>query len=44
MTSARVDLDAVALQKDPYAGGVFIATPDARGLPEPVFQGAPVRR
>jgi L-arabinonolactonase len=44
MTSARVDLDAAALQKDPYAGGVFIATPDARGLPEPVFQGAPVRR
>jgi L-arabinonolactonase len=44
ITSARVDLDAAALQKDARAGGVFIATPDTRGLPEPVFQGASARR
>jgi L-arabinonolactonase len=41
ITSARVDLDAAALAGDPHAGGVFIATPGARGLPEAVFQGGP---
>jgi L-arabinonolactonase len=41
ITSARVDLDAVALKNDTHAGGVFVATPGRRGLPEPEFQGAP---
>ncbi|MBT2794873.1 SMP-30/gluconolactonase/LRE family protein [Paraburkholderia strydomiana] len=41
ITSARVGLDAAALAGDLRAGGVFIATPARRGLPEPVFQGAP---
>jgi len=44
ITSARVDLDAAALSSDTRAGGVFIAMPGARGLAEPLFQGAPVRR
>ncbi|WMY08717.1 SMP-30/gluconolactonase/LRE family protein [Paraburkholderia phenoliruptrix] len=42
ITSARVGLDAAALAADSRAGGVFIATPARRGLPEPVFLGAPV--
>ncbi|MFM0608103.1 SMP-30/gluconolactonase/LRE family protein [Paraburkholderia sediminicola] len=42
ITSARIDLDAAALAGDSRAGGVFIATPGRRGLPEPVFQGSPV--
>lgn len=42
ITSARIDLDAAALAGDSHAGGVFIATPGRQGLPEPVFQGAPV--
>ncbi|WP_420819352.1 SMP-30/gluconolactonase/LRE family protein [Paraburkholderia flava] len=42
-TSARVGLDAAALADDPFAGGVFIATPARRGLPEPVFLGRPRR-
>ncbi|MFM0687026.1 SMP-30/gluconolactonase/LRE family protein [Paraburkholderia strydomiana] len=41
ITSARVGLDAAALAGDLRAGGVFIVTPARRGLPEPVFQGAP---
>ncbi|WGS49398.1 SMP-30/gluconolactonase/LRE family protein [Paraburkholderia sp. D15] len=41
VTSARCDLDAAALSGDPHAGGVFVATVARRGLPEPVFQGAP---
>ena len=41
ITSARVGLDAAALAGDSRAGGVFIATPARRGLPEPVFAGAP---
>ena len=41
VTSARIGLDAAALANDSRAGGVFIATPGRRGLPEPVFQGAP---
>ncbi|TDN67614.1 SMP-30/gluconolactonase/LRE family protein [Paraburkholderia sp. BL10I2N1] len=44
ITSARVGLDAAALAKDSRAGGVFIATPGARGLQEPFFQGSPARR
>jgi L-arabinonolactonase len=42
ITSARVDLDAVALASDPHAGGVFAAVPGPRGLPEALFQGAPL--
>jgi L-arabinonolactonase len=41
ITSARVGLDDAALQKDLRAGGVFIATPAARGIAEPVFRGHP---
>lgn len=43
ITSARVDLDAAALANDANAGGVFVAVPGARGLPEPLFQGKPQR-
>jgi L-arabinonolactonase len=39
ITSARVGLDAGALQNDLHAGAVFIATPLARGIAEPVFRG-----
>jgi L-arabinonolactonase len=38
ITSARVGLDAGALQDDPHAGAVFIATPSATGIAEPVFR------
>ena len=41
ITSARTDLDTSALAGDSRAGGVFVAVPGARGLPEAVFQGAP---
>ncbi|HEY3599815.1 MAG TPA: SMP-30/gluconolactonase/LRE family protein [Paraburkholderia sp.] len=41
ITSARVGLDHAALAADSRAGGVFIATPARRGLPEPVFLGVP---
>jgi L-arabinonolactonase len=41
ITSARIGLDSAMLAEDSRAGGVFIATPGSRGLPEPVFQGAP---
>jgi L-arabinonolactonase len=39
VTSARIGLDDRALQRDLRAGGVFIATPAARGIAEPVFAG-----
>jgi L-arabinonolactonase len=39
VTSARIGLDEEALQGDAHAGGVFIATPGARGVAEPVFAG-----
>jgi len=39
ITSARVGLNDRALQGDLRAGGVFIATPAARGVAEPVFSG-----
>ena len=42
ITSARIDLDASALAGDSYAGGVFVAVPGQRGLPEALFQGAPL--
>jgi L-arabinonolactonase len=42
VTSARVGLNDAALRDDARAGGVYIATPARRGLPEPVFEGAPV--
>jgi L-arabinonolactonase len=38
ITSARIGLDAQALQHDLQAGGVFIATPAHKGLEEPVFR------
>ncbi|WP_250526250.1 SMP-30/gluconolactonase/LRE family protein [Caballeronia sp. GAWG2-1] len=41
VTSARVGLNERALQTDPHAGGVFIATPGVRGIEEAVFQGKP---
>ncbi|RFU45790.1 SMP-30/gluconolactonase/LRE family protein [Paraburkholderia sp. DHOC27] len=41
ITSARVDLDAAALASDANAGGVFVAVPGQRGLPEPLFKGKP---
>jgi L-arabinonolactonase len=44
ITSARIDLDASALAGDAQAGGVFVAVPGARGLPEALFQGAPAAR
>ena len=44
ITSARIDLDASALAGDAQAGGVFMAVPGARGLPEALFQGAPAAR
>jgi len=44
ITSARIDLDASALASDAQAGGVFVAVPGARGLPEALFQGAPAAR
>jgi L-arabinonolactonase len=41
ITSARADLDAAALASDTQAGGVFVAVPGQRGLPEPLFEGVP---
>ena len=41
ITSARTGLDAAALTNNTRAGGVFVAVPGRRGLPEPVFHGAP---
>ncbi len=41
ITSARIGLDSAALGEDLRAGGVFIATPARRGVPEPMFDGAP---
>ena len=37
VTSARIGLDEQALQVTSGAGGVFVATPAARGVAEPVF-------
>ena len=42
ITSAYAELDATARAADTLAGGVFVATPGRRGVPEPLFQGAPV--
>jgi L-arabinonolactonase len=39
ITSARVELDALALQNDPHAGSVFVAMPATEGITEPVFHG-----
>jgi L-arabinonolactonase len=39
VTSARIGLDDHALQSDAHAGGVFVATPGARGIAEAVFAG-----
>ena len=43
ITSARTGLDASALTRDSRAGGVFVAIPGQRGLPEALFEGAPSR-
>jgi len=42
ITSAYAELDAAARAADTLAGGVFVATLARRGVPEPLFQGAPV--
>ncbi len=42
ITTARVGLDEATLAQDPHAGGVFVAAPARRGLPEPEFAGGPV--
>lgn len=39
VTTARVELDAAALEVQPEAGGIFAAPSARRGLPEPLFQG-----
>jgi L-arabinonolactonase len=41
ITSARIGLDAAALANDTRAGGVFVAVPGRRGLPEAAFLGTP---
>ncbi|MEW9582267.1 SMP-30/gluconolactonase/LRE family protein [Paraburkholderia sp. DGU8] len=41
VTSARIGLDAAALANDTRAGGVFVAVPGRRGLPEAEFLGTP---
>jgi L-arabinonolactonase len=41
ITSARIGLDAAALANDTRAGGVFVAVPGRRGLPEAEFLGTP---
>ncbi|WP_414696919.1 SMP-30/gluconolactonase/LRE family protein [Paraburkholderia sp.] len=41
ITSAYAELDAAARAADTLAGGVFVAALARRGMPEPVFQGAP---
>jgi L-arabinonolactonase len=40
LSSARVGLDAAALEREPAAGGVFMLEPGWRGLPEPRFAAA----
>ena len=42
ITSAYAELDATARAADTLAGGVFVATLGRRGVPEPLFQGAPI--
>jgi L-arabinonolactonase len=42
ITSAYAELDATARAADTLAGGVFVATPGRHGVPEPLFQGAPI--
>jgi L-arabinonolactonase len=44
ITSARIDLDAATLASDSCAGGVFVAVPGQLGLPEALFQDAPLPR
>jgi L-arabinonolactonase len=39
VTSARIGLSEEALKSDAHAGGVFVATPGARGMAEAVFAG-----
>ena len=39
VTSARADLSAAQLEKEPEAGGVFIYRTSVKGLPAPIFGG-----
>lgn len=39
ITSARIDLDAAALEKQPLAGNVFVIQTEFEGLTEPMFAG-----
>lgn len=39
ITTARRDLTADELQKEPQAGGVFLTRPGVRGVAEPLFAG-----
>lgn len=39
ITSARTDLDATALEKEPHAGGLFRAKPSAKGRLAAEFDG-----
>lgn len=43
VVSAREDLDAAALTREPLAGALFAARIDFRGVPEPRFAGTPPR-
>jgi L-arabinonolactonase len=42
ITSAYAELDATARAADTLAGGVFVVTLGRHGVPEPLFQGAPI--
>ncbi|WP_321840738.1 SMP-30/gluconolactonase/LRE family protein [Paraburkholderia bannensis] len=44
VTSARVGLDDEALEREPHAGGVFVAQSGRTGIAEPLFRGVPSPR
>jgi sugar lactone lactonase YvrE len=39
ITTAREGMSAEDLEREPLAGGLFVAEPGVQGLPEPVFRG-----
>ena len=39
VTSASIGLDGAALEAQPQAGGLFMASPGVRGVPEIPFAG-----
>ncbi len=39
ITSASIGLDQAALERQPQAGGLFVASPEVRGIPELPFAG-----